>query len=344
MTRRKRWLWQVILWGAYAAISLVVIGQSSKLTSGTVVIVTLLSMLLLLGSEALRAIVLRRGWIDLSGPQLAWRVIVLVLLLAMLIQFVGFVVIRSALALDLITLPKHNEYNFAMAVGYTINTAIILWLWLGCWLTAQYVRRARQAEIGKLRAEAAQHKLELDVLKAQINPHFIFNALNNLRAMINEDTEKAREMVTQLANIHRHTLYHSGADRVTVADELSVVKDYVALEKLHYEDCLQVEWRVEEGVLDATLPPMLLQLLVENAVKHGIAATVGGGTIGIAVARDGKCLRVSVGNPGRWDPGPDHGIGLRNLNERLVRASGDGAACRIESDGGGVRVIVDIPQ
>jgi LytS/YehU family sensor histidine kinase len=89
---------------------------------------------------------------------------------------------------------------------------------------------------------------------------------------------------------------------------------------------------------------MLLQLLVENAVKHGIGKTVGGGTIGIAVERHAKSLHVCVSNPGRWEPGPDRGIGLKNLTERLAHASGAGAACDIEAEDGTVRVKVEIPQ
>jgi two-component sensor histidine kinase len=345
MRFERRWLWQAIFWGGYAAVSLAVVGQFAPLTSGIFLIMALVASGLFAASEALRAAALARGWLDLPGWSLAWRVVVLVPLAAALIQGVVFLAVRAGLSLGWIALPATSgPYRLGTAAGYVVNTAIMLWLWTGGWLTAVYIDRFRQGEIAKARAEAAQHKLELDVLKGQINPHFIFNALNNLRAMINEDKDKAREMVTQLANIHRHTLYHSERDRVTVAEELSVVRDYVALEQLHYEGCMTVDWRIGANVDDATLPPMLLQLLVENAVKHGIGKTVGGGLISIAVDREAQRLRVSVANPGRWEPGPDRGIGLKNLNERLVRASGEGAACNIESENGTVRVTVDIPQ
>lgn len=345
MKRGRRWLWQAAFWGGYAAVSLAVIGSFAPLTSGIWLIMALVTIGLFVASEGLRAAALRRGWLDLPGWSLAWRIAVLVPLAAALIQAIIFIAVRAGLTLGWVALPAASgPYRLGTAAGYIVNTAIMLWLWTGAWLTAQYLGRFRQGEIAKARAEAAQHKLELDVLKGQINPHFIFNALNNLRAMINEDKDKAREMVTQLANIHRHTLYHSERDRVSVAEELSVVRDYVALEQLHYEGCMKVDWRIGEGVDDATLPPMLLQLLVENAVKHGIAKTVGGGTIEIALERDAKRLRVRVANPGRWEPGPDRGIGLANLTERLARASGAGASCDVASADGTVRVTVEIPQ
>ncbi|MFX8122133.1 histidine kinase, partial [Acinetobacter baumannii] len=92
-----------------------------------------------------------------------------------------------------------------------------------------------QGEIAKWQAEAAARELELQVLRAQINPHFLFNALNNLRALINEDPARAREMLSRLSNTLRHTLQHSAKERVPLADELAVVRDYIALEQLHHE-------------------------------------------------------------------------------------------------------------
>ena len=345
MRRGRRLLGQALIWGAYGAISLAVVRQMTPLTSGLWMIMTLVAAGLFAASELLRATVLARAWLDLPGWALAWRVALLVPLCAIAIQGAIFAATRAGLALEWITMPANTPpYRLGTAAGYVVNTSIMLWLWMGAWLTAQYVRRYRQGELAKLRAEAAQHKLELDVLKAQVNPHFIFNALNNVRAMINEDKDRAREMVTRLANIHRHTLYHSERDRVPVAEELAVVRDYVALEQMHYEGRMRVDWHLGDDVAQATLPPMLLQLLVENAVKHGISKTVGGGRIAISVQRQGAGLNVSVTNPGEWDPGSASGIGLKNLNERLARASGAGAACRIATGDGVVRVSVDIPQ
>jgi Histidine kinase len=349
----RRWLWQAIFWGGYIAFALVLTGQFAPLTSGMVMIMVLVGSGLFAASEVLRKMVLRRGWLDRPGWPLAWRVIGIVPLFTIIVQALIFVVVQTTLALDWITMPAGGaDYRPRSTFMYVFNSSIMLWLWSAGWLTWQYVRRFRLGEVAKWRAEAAQHKLELDVLKAQINPHFIFNALNNLRAMINEDTDKARDMVTQLSNILRHTLYHSRRDRVTVADELAVVQDYIALEQLHYEDCLQVEWQVAEAMREAAMPPMLLQLLVENAVKHGIAKTIGGGLITIVVAPESvahgttaaKRMHISVSNPGRWEPASDAGIGLNNLRERLLRVSGEGAACKIHAQDGTVRVSVEIPQ
>jgi hypothetical protein len=365
MKLQTRWLWQCLFWSGYGALSLFLVGQYVKPTSGIVMIMVLVTVGLFAASEAVRKVVLTRGWLDLAGWPLMWRILLFVPFCATLLQVLIFVVVRVTVTFGWVTMPPGGgDYRLGAAVGYVVNTSIMLWLWSAAWITWQYVQRYRQGEVAKWRAEAAQAKLELDVLKAQVNPHFMFNALNNLRAMINEDKDKARDMVTRLSNILRHTLYHSRRDRVAVAEELGVVRDYIALEQLHYEDNLRVEWHVEEGVQDATLPPMLLQLLVENAVKHGIAKTVGGGSIGISLRneqQDGArrlCIRVT--NPGSWESvaqgsGPQHGaqepvaesasgLGLNNLRERLARVSGKGAVCRIEAVNGKVEVNVEIPR
>ena len=344
----RRWIFQSIFWGGYAGLSLLLIAQFGPLTSGVILIMALVAIGLFVASEILRKLVLKRGWADLPAWPLAWRILVFVPFCAAVIQAIIFVVVKATLSLGWITMPASGaDYRLSAALGYVFNTSIMLWLWSAVWLTWYSVRRFRQGEIAKWRAEAVQNKLELEVLKAQLNPHFIFNALNNLRAMINEDKDKARDMVTQLSNLLRHTLYHSRRDRVTVTDEMLVVRDYIALEQLHYEDCLQVEWQQagagnETG--DATLPPMLLQLLVENAVKHGIAKTVGGGLITIALSREDNRLHICVTSPGQWAPGSDPGIGLTNLQQRLLHVSGAGAACNIDAKDNRVRVSMEIPQ
>jgi LytS/YehU family sensor histidine kinase len=154
-------------------------------------------------------------------------------------------------------------------------------------------------------------------------------------------------MVSRLSNTLRHTLQHSAKARVPLADELAVVRDYVALEQLHHEERLRVDWRVDPATDGASLPPMLLQLLVENAIKHGIARTPGGGLVGIDIARDGEQLRITVDNPGEWQPGQpgradSTGLGLANLRERLQRAGGESADCRIHVADGRVQVSVQL--
>jgi hypothetical protein len=354
MTPARRHAIQALIWGLYLAISLLGVRAYTPLTSGVLAIFVLVAAGCWAASEALRAALLRSGWLD--HPR---RLLVALLLLPVGLALAVQVGVGAGswllIAAGWVRMPPDAQPPGWLArLGYTVNTAIVLWLWAGAWVAWRYARRWREGEIARWKAEAARRALELEVLRGQLNPHFIFNALNNLRALISEDPTRAREAVGQLAGTLRQTLLASRRDRVPLAEELALVRDYLALEALHYEDRLHVRWDIAPGHEAAAVPPMLLQLLVENAIKHGIAARPGGGEIGIAVqpaerasADAPRRLSISVCNPGRWidggAPSAGTGIGLANLRERLLRVGGAGAECRVESGDDRVAVTLLLP-
>lgn len=345
MTTRRRQIWQALVWGLYVALSLVMLASFQPISGSLIFVMVCVGAGLWGVSEALRALVLRRGWLDDSPRALALRLVLLPPLFALGLQLLLFGINWAGLRLGLLQFPPGMPQGALVLVTYTVNTSILLWLWTAVWVGVQLLTRWRLGEIAKWQAEAAARALELQVLRAQVNPHFLFNALNNLRALINEDPARAREMLTRLSNTLRHTLTHSARERVPLADELAVVRDYIALEQLHHEERLRVDWQVDPATAGASVPPMLLQLLVENAIKHGIARTPGGGVVDIRIARDGGRLQVAVGNPGHWTPGSSAdgtGLGLTHLRERLTRAGGEGAGCRVEAADGRVRVSVEM--
>jgi hypothetical protein len=347
MTTGRRAALQAAVWGGYVVISLGMLASYQAVSASFVFVMVALGGLLWLATEGLRALALRQAWLDASTRGLLLRLAVLPPLAALAVQATLFGLNTLGLALGLLSFPRGTPQGWGVLLGYTANTTIMLWLWMSVWVGVQTLNRWRLGEIAKWQAEAAARELELQVLRAQINPHFLFNALNNLRALINEDPARAREMVSRLSNTLRHTLQHSAKARVPLADELAVVRDYVALEQLHHEERLRVDWRVDPATDGASLPPMLLQLLVENAIKHGIARTPGGGVVGIDIARDGQRLRIRVDNPGEWQPGQpgradSTGLGLANLRERLQRAGGEAADCRIDAADGRVQVSVQL--
>ena len=344
MHSRRRFAVQALIWGGYAGISLAMIAAYQRPTGSLVFVMLMVALGLWAATESLRALALRGGWLERSPPALLLRLAVLPPLFALAVQGLLFAVNWAGLSLGWLAFPSGTPQGLGVLLGYTMNTTIMLWLWLAVWVGLQMLDRWKRGEIAKWQAEAAARALELQVLRAQINPHFLFNALNNLRALINEDPARAREMLSRLSNTLRHTLQHSAKERVPLADELAVVRDYVALEQLHHEERLRVDWQVDPATAGASVPPMLLQLRVENAIKHGIARTPGGGVVNIAIARDGERLRIAVGNPGQWAPGSSDstGLGLANLRERLARAGGEGAQCVIEAAGGRVNVRAEM--
>jgi len=336
---------QLLLWGGYAGLMLLMVHrQFGTLMSGMLLIAIGVAVGLWACSELLRWLVLRRRWLQRSGPALAARIAACLLLLPAIVQLLLYVLVTLGLRHGLIEMPDDRaDYSLVSVLMYWANTVVLLGLWTGGWIAVHALRRFRQGELARLRAEAARSTLELDALRARLNPHFVFNALNNLRALINEDGERARELVTRLSNTLRHALDHGNADSVPLRGELAVVDDYLEIERVHYEQRLQVRMDISPDAFDALTPPMLLQLLVENAVKHGIACTPGGGELRVQADVVDRRLRLVVDNPGRLDSGRGgHGVGLAYLRNRLRDLPG--ARFVLDERDGRVRAELEIPQ
>lgn len=346
MNTRRRSVIQALLWSGYVGLSLAMIANFGVLTGSLVFTMAFVGGGLWLSSEALRLLALHHAWLDRPPRALLLRLLLVPALFALALQALIYGVNHAGVKLGLLAFPPGTPRGLMVLLTYALNSAILLWLWLAVWVGVNMVQRWRSGEIAKWKAETAARELELQVLRAQINPHFLFNALNNLRALINEDPARAREMLTRLSNTLRHTLQHSAKERVPLADELAIVRDYVALEQLHHEERLRVDWQVDPATADASVPPMLLQLLVENAIKHGVARTPGGGVVDVRIARDGERLQIAVDNPGQWKPEPNAptstGLGLQHLRERLARAGGQGADCSVAATDGRVQVCVTL--
>jgi LytS/YehU family sensor histidine kinase len=216
-------------------------------------------------------------------------------------------------------------------------------LWTAVYLGVRFFRHWRDAEIRRLQLEVLARDAQLDALNAQIQPHFLFNALNVLRAMIPEDPALARDLVTELAELMRYALQAARRERVALDEELSIVESYLRIESARFEERLR--WRIEAGdeVRGAMLPPMMLQMLVENAVKHGIAACEAGGEVVVTALREEGRVRLRVTNPGRLGGPGDTRIGLANARERLRLLYGERASLRLAEEGGGVVAEVVLP-
>ncbi|HEX2862435.1 MAG TPA: sensor histidine kinase, partial [Lacunisphaera sp.] len=194
--------------------------------------------------------------------------------------------------------------------------------------------RLRRMQLEQLQLAASVKEAELRALKSQVNPHFLFNSLNSLRALIDEDAPRARESVTRLANMLRYSLQSGQQETVGFEEEVRIVEDYLALEQIRHESRLRVRWEIADETRGLAVPPMLLQTLVENAVKYGISPRREGGEIGIAAALGGGDLHIRVSNPGDLASpstavaaraGSSTGVGLRNASERLQLLFGDRA-------------------
>jgi len=204
---------------------------------------------------------------------------------------------------------------------------------------------SRRAEAQALEFQILSRDAELRALRAQIHPHFLFNALNSISALITTRPEEARRVCILLGDFLRRSLTLGARDRVSFADELALAEDLLAIEKVRFGDRLRHESRVEEATRACSVPPLLLQPLVENAVTHGIAQSLDGGTIRLLAERRGGRLRVVIENPRDPDtPGrKGTGIGIENVRRRLDAVYGREAELRLQVDAGTFRVELSLP-
>jgi LytS/YehU family sensor histidine kinase len=193
-----------------------------------------------------------------------------------------------------------------------------------------YIAKSRTQQLDTLRLQAMVKELELKTIKSHINPHFIFNALNSIRALIDENPLRARDAVTELSNILRSSMQSENLETVTLERELNIVRDYLALEHIRFEDRLRVEYDIDEDTLDQPVPPMMLQTLVENAIKHGISKNIDGGVVRIISDFRGNNHELIVRNTGKLNGEINkEGFGLSSTASRLGLLFGDNAKFEI---------------
>jgi sensor histidine kinase YesM len=222
------------------------------------------------------------------------------------------------------------------------NGTLLMSGWLCLYFFYHLFDRYNRLQIERLRLVASVKEAELRALKSQINPHFIFNSLNSLRGLIDENPARARQAVTQLANLLRYSLQSGHLETVPFEDELRTVNDYLALEQVRHEERLRVRLDIAPGALGLSVPPMLLQTLVENAVKYGIAPRREGGEITVVARCERDHLRLQVTNPGTLAAnGGSTGVGLRNAAERLQLLFGARATLDLREDPSG-RVVAEV--
>ena len=215
---------------------------------------------------------------------------------------------------------EYEEPRKGMDFWGMLITSILIALWLLIYLVWHYINKNRNDQIDKLRLEAMVKSLELKTIKSHINPHFIFNAHNSIRALVDENPERARKAITELSNILRSSMLAENMDTVPLQQELNIVNDYLALEHMRFEERLRIELHINKDTLTQTVPPMMLQTLVENAIKHGISKNMNGGVVSITSDfMDGKHVLI-VQNTGKLNGNygiNKEGFGIVSTQQRL---------------------------
>ncbi len=204
-----------------------------------------------------------------------------------------------------------------------ISSFNLMWLilfWNMIYYIYHYIERNRRQQLDTLRLEGMVKSLELQTIKSHINPHFIFNALNSIRALVDENPQRARTAITELSNILRSSMQAEKMETVPLQQELNIVKDYLALEHMRFEERLRIEMDIDEDTLNQPIPPMMLQTLVENAIKHGISKQINGGVIRIVSDFKDNRHELVVQNSGKLNgylSQNEDGFGIRSTQDRL---------------------------
>jgi sensor histidine kinase YesM len=319
---------QLFFWGAYLLVNIIFISLWSTPSGFAAGIMFGLSVLLGLASHGLREIYHRHGS-NRSLGQLTLHLLWLLPLAALTVQLVLHLCIYVLLQLFPSQSAGLQPVSTSSFIGYSINTTIMLTLWSILFLLRSEFNKRRNAEIAHWRDQAKLRDMELQFLRSQINSHFLFNSLNNLRSLILEDPQAARQGLADLATLLRGLLQAKTISTVSLHEELDWVRGYLALEALQFEQRLEYEIAIDDSLLNAKIPPLLVQTLVENAVKHGIAGRRKGGLIRLsAQLLDDKNWQLEVTNPAAELPAlhQGNGIGLTNTRERLAMVFGEHAA------------------
>lgn len=225
------------------------------------------------------------------------------------------------------------KINLVAALSNIFSLSVIFILWSLIYFGFHFFDNYKKTEIQNLKLEAASKEGELNKLKSQLNPHFMFNSMNSIRALIDEDPKKAKVAVTQLSNILRSTLMMHKNKLISFQDELALVKDYLELEHIRFEERLRYSFEIDNQTLNLSVPPMMIQTLVENGIKHGISKFAEGGEITLKAKKINSELLVEIINSGQLDLSSqsDTGFGIENTTNRLQLLFGNNASFSIQN-------------
>ena len=343
-TNRYFWWFHFTLWGVFSLINLFTrqFYNVESLEQGVVSLLVLLvvnTVLCLL----LREIIHRLQLHDLNTRKIWLKLTVLIVLFG----FISATLMTLGLGLYFLIAGYTQHLVFFMLSVY--QNWLIMAMTIGLWAVVYVVIMHLQTH-NRLQSEQQQMLLklkeaELNNLSGQLNPHFLFNGLNNIRALINEAPGKARHMLTELSDLLRYSLGAPKHQLTPLHLELDMVRACVQLAQIQYEERLNYDEHIATGLDDVQVPPLMIQLLVENAIRHGIDHHIGPGRLSLSVTTLDDHLRVVVTNPGSLSEQPSNssGIGLSNIRKRLALLFGDDQSFALQQQGDEVMATLTLP-
>ncbi len=326
----KKWLYwtlQFLGWGAIFSLGL--LGEyfaEERVSGDTITKALTLLVFVVLFTNLYRLVILKLGWLNKPVGKVIPLALMCSFIIAIGIMFFNIFinyVLKDELVFDMDLFKKF--------LGGALSYFILVTIWTIIYFSYHYFDKSRVQEVKNLQLESSQKESELSNLKNQLNPHFMFNAMNSIRALVDEDPILAKNSITQLSNLLRNTLQQGKKRLITVTDEVMIVNDYLALEKIRFEERLDFKEVVQPITKNAYVPPLIIQTLVENAIKHGISKRALGGQVAVYISKVENNICIEVHNDGTYvaSDKPDVGIGLQNARKRLNILYGDKASIAI---------------
>jgi len=361
------WMLQFGGWGGLMLTSFLAMAMFMPLLPalGTNLMAILLGVFI---SHLYRGYVKRKNWKDLSIPKLWPKVLLASVLQGTLLSLLTLISLIAVFMLivgsdpdainKLIGIPpmegvdekamqklrQASLENFSggkmivFLLSFVTSFAIYFISWSALYFAYQYLQKAREMEIEKWKISASVIDAELSTLKAQINPHFMFNSLNNIRSLVAEDTERARDAITHLSDLLRFSIQFDQYEKASLDKELNIVEDYLKLEAIQLEERLRYTFDIDKSSREMLIPPMIVQTLVENAIKHSINNLPNGGEIVVKAAVNNGYLLINITNTGQMkriekpiSSEQRRGIGIQNAKERLRLLYGENASLTVQN-------------
>lgn len=341
---RDYWFCQLIGWGVLGLLSILSSSlgdwHSAVRMSAAKLICTLTGLGL---SHLWRRQLQRRGWLErpqrLPLAAIAAGVAVMTLLQTGVLLCADLIFNRAAI---------FDDSRVAIVINLVL--LLLMWfvvfaIWTLCYAVALTRRRANRFELDKLQLGVSVKDAELRALQAQINPHFFFNCLNSIRALAYQDADACARAINCLASMMRHNLQTHHTALVPLADELQAVQAYLTMEQLRFDERLVFSAHIEDGVGKVRLPPLVLQTLVENAIRHGVERSRVPCQITLQARRRDGAVEIRVANQGQLaEHSQSTRLGLANARQRLLLQCGPGASCTLSAGAGWVYATIILPE
>jgi sensor histidine kinase YesM len=326
---RAYWICQLSGWSVWALLNLVGMLSFDLFSWKKIIIFLFLCFAGFCFTQLLRNIIKKHSWVDLPLKKIIPRVLISSLIIGIILFILYFSSLYFTGQLLL------TEIKVGTPFVWIANLSSVILLWSLMYFSFHLFENYKRVEIESLIWEAAVKDFELKTLKSQLNPHFMFNAMNSIRALIEEDPENAKTALTRLSNILRYSLKMERNETVPLEEEIQTVTDYLALESVRFEERLNYELVIDPKSVKVEIPPMMIQTLVENGIKHGVTKRTEGGKITVNSKMNGFFLIIQIKNSGHIDEESlrhSKGFGIDNTKQRLSLLYGDKAVFTIKNE------------